>query len=223
MPDPFIKSPRIYPSLLAADGTRLGDELTTVVKAGVHGVHLDIMDGHFVPNLSIGPGIVNQLRPLSDVFFDVHLMVKDPDRWIDPFVAAGADGITIHVEACIHLNRTLEQIKAAGKRVGMALNPATPLSCLDFIYPHLDLILVMTVDPGFGGQTFQTTQLEKIRQLHQRITTWKRPILIQVDGGITPETAPDVVDAGADILVAGSAIFKAPNYAHVIQSLQGTA
>lgn len=197
----------IAPSLLAADFTNLGRDVAAAEAAGARYLHLDIMDGHFVPNISYGPDVVKALRPLTTMIFDVHLMITDPDRYVDAFVAAGADLITVHAETCPHLHRSLQNIREKGIRAGVALNPSTPLSVLDWVLPETDLVLIMSVNPGFGGQKFIPSALDKIRALRQMVDSRGLSVLIQVDGGINLDTAAAVAAAGADVLVAGSAVF----------------
>jgi ribulose-phosphate 3-epimerase len=197
----------IAPSILSADFARLGEEVAALTKAGADMIHIDVMDGHYVPNLTIGPGVVKALRPHTTLPFDVHLMVAPVDNLVPMFAEAGADIITFHPEATPHPHRTARLIRSMGKKVGVSLNPGSPIELIDYLWDEIDLILVMTVNPGFGGQSFLPAMLPKIAALRMKITQRGRPILLEVDGGINPDTAADAVAAGADTLVAGNAVF----------------
>lgn len=213
----------IAPSILSADFARLGEETRDIASAGADYIHIDVMDGHFVPNMTIGPAVIKSLRSYSSKPFDVHLMIAPADPYIKDFAAAGADIITVHPEAGFHLHRTIQLIKAEGKKAGVALNPATPISAIECVLQEVDLVLIMTVNPGFGGQKFITSQLEKIRILRQKMDSLGIVADLEVDGGINPETAKKAVEAGANVLVAGTYCFKGgkDNYAENIRSLRG--
>ncbi|MEO1243649.1 MAG: ribulose-phosphate 3-epimerase [Pseudomonadota bacterium] len=212
----------IAPSILAADFARLGEEIAAVTEAGADYIHVDVMDGHFVPNLTIGPAVVRAVRSASALPFDVHLMIAPVDPFIEEFKNAGADILTVHPEAGPHLHRTVQRIKAVGAKAGVALNPATPASAIEAIIDELDLVLVMSVNPGFGGQKFIEAQLKKIETIRTMIDRSGRDILLEVDGGVDPSTAPKAIAAGANMLVAGSAVFKggASSYAANISALR---
>ncbi len=200
---------KLAPSILSADFSRLGEQVREAELAGADWIHVDVMDGHFVPNLTIGPLVVGALRPITSRFLDVHLMVESPERLIPAFAEAGADGLTVHVEACTHLHRVVQQIKALGKRAGVALNPATPLASVEEILPFVDLVLVMSVNPGFGGQSYIPTSTQKITRLRSILDErGLSHVELEVDGGIHPDNVADVVAAGATVIVAGSAVFN---------------
>lgn len=218
-----MPAPVISPSILSADFARLGEELRAIDEAGADWIHVDVMDGHFVPNITIGPGVVKALRPHSSKPFDVHLMISPVDNFLDAFAEAGADIITVHPEAGPHLHRTIQRIKGLGKKTGVSLNPATPAKMLDYVLEEIDLVLVMSVNPGFGGQKFIASQLKKIEAVANRIQKEGLDVQVEVDGGIDPETARRAVDAGATALVAGTAVFRGgpDQYAANIRALRG--
>jgi ribulose-phosphate 3-epimerase len=213
---------RIAPSILAADFSRLGEEVAAVTEMGADLIHLDVMDGHFVPNISFGPDIIAAIRKYSNLPFDVHLMVEPVDGYIEAFVAAGSDILTVHAEAGPHIHGTLQRIRASGIKAGVALNPGTPIESLDYLWDQLDLILVMTVNPGFGGQSFIKSQLSKISAIREKINQLGYPVSLSVDGGVNKESGRQAIEAGADILVAGSSVFRLEgvSYSEAIEQLR---
>ncbi len=217
------KNIQIAPSILSADFSRLGEEIRAVDIAGCDIIHIDVMDGHFVPNITIGPLVVQAARAVTRKELDVHLMITDPDKYVDAFAAAGADWITVHVETCYHLHRTVSRIKELGKKAGVVLNPATSLASLDYILEEVDLVMLMSVNPGFGGQSFIPSTLAKIWELRQRIDTMDLAVEIEIDGGISEKTIGDAAEAGANIFVAGSAVYGSDNYEKTINSLKKLA
>ena len=211
------------PSILSADFSRLGDEIRAVDQAGAEVIHVDVMDGHFVPNITIGPLVVKAVRQVTARVVDVHLMIENADRYLESFAEAGADWITVHVEACPHLHRTVSRIRELGKKAGVVLNPATPLETLDFILEEVDLVMLMSVNPGFGGQSFIRSTLRKISQLKKRIDELGLAVGIEIDGGISPATIGEVAEAGANIFVAGSAIYGRADYRAEIKKMRELA
>ena len=218
-----MPAPLISPSILSADFARLSEDVRAIDEAGADWIHIDVMDGHFVPNLTIGPGVVKALRPHTAKPFDVHLMISPVDLFLDAFAEAGADIITVHPEAGPHLHRTIQRIKSLGKKAGVSLNPATPAKMLDYVLEEIDLVLVMSVNPGFGGQKFITSQLKKIEAIATRVAKENLAVTVEVDGGVDAETAPLAIRAGATALVAGTAAFRGgpDNYAANIAALRG--
>ena len=213
---------KVSPSLLASDFGRMGEEARRIIACGADWIHCDVMDGDFVPNISFGQPMIAALRKYTDGFLDVHLMVREPGRYVEEFAAAGADMITVHAEACDHLHRTLQQIRAAGKKAGVALNPATDINVIEYVLPLCDMILCMSVNPGFGGQKLIPEVVEKIRRLSARLKELGREdIDIQIDGGVTEENAAELRAAGVTCLVAGSSVFKAPDMAKAIAAIRG--
>ena len=210
----------IAPSILAADFTRLGEEIAQVEAAGADLLHVDVMDGHFVPNLTIGPPVIKAIKTVTKLPLDVHLMVEQPDALLPDFIDAGSDNLTVHVEACRHLHRTIQSIKDAGVRASVVLNPATSLHALDEILPEVHMVLLMSVNPGFGGQRFLPATLDKIRALRAQIGDRRLPVAIEVDGGVKADNAAEICAAGADVLVAGTAIFGQPDYGAAIRALR---
>lgn len=214
---------KIAPSILASDFSKLGEEIGKVEKAGADLIHIDVMDGHFVPNITFGPPVVKALRKTTGLVFDVHLMIENPDQYIDSFADAGADIISVHVESCYHLNRTVQKIRQAGKKAAVALNPATSISTADWILGDVDMVLLMTVNPGFGGQSYIESMTEKIRSLRRIINDKGYNIDIEVDGGIDLTNIYRVTEAGANVIVAGSTIYKAEDTVQIIRELREKA
>ena len=212
---------KIAPSILSADFSKLGEEILAVEKGGADYIHIDVMDGHFVPNITIGPLIVDAIRPITKLPLDVHLMIENPDQYIEAFAKAGADYITVHVEASRHLHRTIQNIKSYGVKAGVVLNPATPVESIQHIIADIDMVLLMSVNPGFGGQKFIPEVLPKIRKVKEMAEQKGLDIEIEIDGGVNPETAKLCMEAGANVLVAGSAIYNEEDYAKAISLLRG--
>jgi len=213
---------KVAPSILAADFTKLGEEIQAVEKAGADWIHIDVMDGHFVPNITVGPLIVEAVNRVTDLPLDVHLMIENPDRYIPEFVEAGADVLTVHIENCPHLHRTIQHIKSFGIKAGVVVNPATSLSLLEEILGDIDLVLLMSVNPGFGGQKFIPAVIDKIEYLREILEKSGSDVEVQVDGGIKVDNAAEIVSAGTDILVVGSGIFSTDNYKSTIMKLKNT-
>jgi ribulose-phosphate 3-epimerase len=212
---------KIAPSILSADFSKLGEEILAVEQGGADYIHIDVMDGHFVPNITIGPLIVEAIRPITKLPLDVHLMIENPDQFVEAFVKAGADYITVHVEACRHLHRTIQSIKSYGIKAGVVLNPATPVESIQHIIGDIDMVLLMSVNPGFGGQKFIPEVLPKIRKVKEMAELKGIDLEIEIDGGVNSETAKLCMDAGANVLVAGSAIYNEEDYAKAISQIRG--
>lgn len=211
---------RIAPSILSADFGRLAEEVRSVEQAGADWIHVDVMDGRFVPNITIGPVVVRAVKQATSLPLDVHLMIVEPEKYLDAFAEAGADVLSVHVETCAHLHRTVQHIRGLGKKAGVVLNPHTPEESIRYVLDHIDLVLVMSVNPGFGGQAFIPAVLPKLRALRSMIDATGRDIALEVDGGVAPGTAEQVVEAGARVLVAGSAVFQQPDYSEAIRSIR---
>ncbi|HHV18299.1 MAG TPA: ribulose-phosphate 3-epimerase [Thermoanaerobacterales bacterium] len=211
---------KVAPSILSADFSRLAEEVKRVEAGGADLLHIDVMDGHFVPNITFGPPVISSLKGKTDLPFDVHLMIENPERYVDDFIEAGSDIITVHVESTVHLHRLINYIKNQGIKPGVALNPSTPLTGLQYILDDVYMVLIMSVNPGFGGQTFIPGMIEKIKKLKDIVQQTNSKVLIQVDGGINEDNSPEIIKAGADILVAGSAIYKSSNPGNVIKKLK---
>lgn len=211
---------KLAASILSADFGKLAEEVKAAEKAGTDWIHVDVMDGHFVPNITIGPEVVRAVRRCTDLPLDVHLMIENPDRYLEAFIEAGADWLGVHAEAAVHLHRTLQRIRELGAKATVTLNPATPLTSIEYILGDVDMVLLMTVNPGFGGQKFIPSVLPKIRQLRSMIDRLGLPVLLEVDGGVNVDTIDELVDAGVDIFVAGSAVFNGKDYAHNVKVLK---
>jgi ribulose-phosphate 3-epimerase len=219
----MARGKEVLPSILSADMARFGEEIERVKSGGAHIIHVDVMDGHFVPNITIGPPVVKSLRRATNLLLDVHLMIENPDQYIPEFIDAGADVVTVHQEACRHLDRTLNLIQATGIEAGVALNPGTPVESLSVVLDLVDMVLIMSVNPGFGGQKFIPYALNKLRQLDRERSQRGLDFRLEVDGGITPENLQDVVRAGADWIVAGNAVFSAPDPTRRVEEMQRLA
>lgn len=211
---------KLAPSILSADFSRLGEEIKAVEEAGADYIHIDIMDGHFVPNITVGPLVVETAKAVTTLPLDVHLMISEPDRYVQDFIRAGSDLLSVHVETCLHLQRTLVYIRELGSKSAAVLNPSTPISTLEYVLDDLDMVLLMTVNPGFGGQKFIPTMLPKINQMRKRIDEKKLPIELEVDGGVTLENISQISEAGADVVVAGSAVYKSKDCRETVRLMK---